>query len=113
MNVIPNLAYHVRVEIQRTDTDGSNEHADITIDGKRFGRCNPTGSNDCGWHDCSSSNSMYVRDFFSNDGVVDFRASYSRDVDSGGRLCTYNGISTYGIARVTLTPKNGNVIFSY
>ena len=107
ISVLRNIPYLVGIEVVRTDTDNEHEHIDISIDGKNFGRCNPTGHNDCSWYNCSTMSPDNQIEIRSSNGRLDFRASFSPSVDSGGRFCSWNGIETYGIVRVTMTPKNG------
>ena len=93
-----------------TDTGDSVEYADITLDGKNFGRCNPS-SNDytCTWHNCSEmvhGTNVERQAITSLDGVILFKASYNRHVNQA-RTCTVDSFTGTAIVRVTLTPADG------
>ena len=108
--MIPHQGYIVDVEIVITDTGESFEYADITLDGKNFGRCNPSLSDhSCTWHNCSvmSQGTNVKRQVItSTDGVIVFKAKYSSDVDQA-QTCSVDGATGTAIVRETLTPTNG------
>ena len=107
--------YLVDVEIVITDTYASNEYADIIFDGKNFGRCNPSlADHNCTWHSCNVTihgTNVERQAIKSTNGVIAFKANYSRDVDQS-RTCTVDGVTGTAIVRVTLTPKKRNGISS-
>ena len=109
INVIPHQSYIVDVEIVITDTQQSLEYADITLDGKNFGRCNPSlPDHSCTWHNCSvmtHGTNIKRQVITSTDGVIVFKAKYSSDVDQA-QTCTVDGETGTAIVRVTLTPNN-------
>ena len=111
INVIPNQRYLVDVEIVITDTEHRDEYADITFDGKNFGRCNPSlPDHTCTWHSCNVTthgSNVERQAITSTNGVVAFKAKYSRDVDQS-RKCTLDGATGTAIVRVTLTPEKRN-----
>ena len=110
INVIPHQSYIVDVEIVITDTEASHEYADITLDGKNFGRCNPSLSDhSCTWHNCSvmtHGTNVKRQVITSPDGVIVFKAKYSSGVNQA-QTCSVDGATGTAIVRVTLTPTNG------
>ena len=116
--VVPMVRYVIKVEIQRTDTNhGKWNIIDIGINGNQFGKCNPDGGPDghCRWYDCAP-NLKDAKIVWSSNGTIDFAAKYSSASSLLGlesSKCTWDGIETFGIARVTLFPVGGNnIMFS-
>ena len=111
INVIPHQSYLVDVDIVITDTETRTEYADITLDGKSFGRCNPSlPDHRCTWHNCSvmtHGTNVDRQPITSVDGVIQFKAQYSSDVDQS-RTCTVDGETGTAIVRVKLTPEKQN-----
>ena len=109
------MRYVIKVEIQRTDTNhGKWNIIEIGINGTQFGKCNPDGGPDghCTWYDCVED-LIDAKIIWSSKGEIDFAAKYSTAVSLLGlesSKCTWNGIETFGIARVTLFPVGGNNI---
>ena len=69
----------------RTDTDSEDEYAEIFIDGKTIGTCNPDGpQQQCTYFSCTQPNygqSVPRQIVSSTTGVIEFRAKYSLDVN--------------------------------
>ena len=118
INVIPNQRYLVDIEIVITDTETDKEYADMTLDGKNFGRCNPSlADNTCTWHSCNDTghfDHVERQAITSTNGVISFKAQYSREVNIASG-CHVDGVSGTAIVRVTLTPekRNGKYIFNW
>ena len=108
----PNVSYLANVEVVRTDLDASSEYVNITINGEDFGTCNPSGTNDCTWANCSdyTSNGRYNTAISSPDGTFTISAKFSTEVNSGGKTC--DPWKTYGVVRFTLNIVPGNRIYS-
>ena len=112
INVIPNKRYLVDVEIV---VSSHHEYADITLDGKNFGSCNPSYS--CAWHNCTERlNGTHVerQGINSTDGIILFEATYSHTFFSkySALTCTVDGFTGTAIVRVTLIPENDNSTYS-
>ena len=111
IKIIPNQKYLVDVEIVITDTEHRDEYADITFDGKNFGKCNPSlADHTCTWHSCNLTThgtNVERQPITSTDGVIAFKAKYSSDVDQS-RKCTVDGATGTAIVRVTLIPEKRN-----
>ena len=94
-----------------TDTEHRDEYADITFDGRDFGRCNPSlADHTCTWHSCNVTThgtNVERQLIASTDGVIAFKAQYSRDVDQS-RKCTMDGATGTAIVRVRLIPYEGS-----
>ena len=109
--VTSGIQYTAKIEILRTDTSETGEHADVTIGGQNFGKCNPDGGDgDCSWYDCSND-LPNLKKVSSTAGVLPFEIKYSDDVDYESATCNINGVKTLGIVRITLT-AHGNLIIS-
>lgn len=97
--------YSFEVDIMRTDTDSSSEYAEIFIDGKSMGTCNPDGPQDaCTYFPCTqiNHNQGVPRQMISSTTqTILFRARYSSGVNVF-KDCTSGGFTGPGIARVKL-----------
>ena len=113
MYTIPNSWYRFNLEVMRTDTDWDQEKvSDIRVNGRSIGGCNPTGSSDCTFHDCSSNENLFgdhIADTIlrSNDkGIMKFEFEYSREHDMKFN-CPYNGGTVQAAASISLDPIEG------
>ena len=110
---MPNQKYDVFVEILLTDHDDKCEYVDFTINGASSGRCHPAEPNKCMWYDCTQlkfGDSVPIREVTSSSGIIEIKAVYGVEypVDTFTRKCNWKGTLTYGVIRLTMTPKQGN-----
>ena len=110
IDVVANEIYNVQVEVMTTDLSSSSQFADVSIEGRNVGRCNPEPIyqwDSCIWWICPISPSQVS----SSTTSLSIQLQYSSSVSGGS--CTYNGQSTMAIARVTLTTGTGKLIFMF
>ena len=55
ISTIPKALYNVMVEIKAKEKgEGTSEYANVTVNGKYFGRCSPSGDGTCNWFMCDT-----------------------------------------------------------
>ena len=108
LSVTPNQRYEMTIEVYGTDLDDSDEYIEITVDGNNIGRCTPNVANSqCSFYSCKeidNSNNIFRREIYSSDSTISIRANFI-GVGSGGG-CFYDGVTTYGVMRFTLSPTS-------
>ena len=121
INVLPNTLYKVKIEVARTDTDDANEKvSSIILNGENFGSCNPNGQacNPPTYYDCKYVNhgdSLTTQTVQSSDEQITIELHYSDEVEMVNVLndpkypCTWNNTLVSAVARVTLTPTEGEI----
>ena len=85
---LPNVSYLLRLDIQRADTQYQHQYANIEVDGKWYGKCNPdVGSYEfgsCSWHMCSK---LSFNDLTANKRNTLIRIVFSSSVNAKEYSC--------------------------
>ena len=103
---IPNVSYELEIAVQRSDTGDQSEYAEIEIDGKNYGMCNPDGADgDCTWYTCSN---LLSNDIFATKGEIRVRIQFSADVSVANSYCGSKRVS----ARISLKEKGYKFLFN-
>ena len=123
-SVVRYLKYKLKVEILRNDLGSANEYvSEITLNGKRFGGCNPDGQDyDCTFYDCASD--LIQNTIASNTGSINatlYFQGHSSDCDCDEDTWECSREYTKpsrtpmtAVARITLTPLLGsNILHKY
>ena len=118
INVLPGIEYSIQVEVLRNDLGDSTEKVTkIKINGETIGDCNPDGGDyDCTFFNCAQT--ITTKRISSPDGTIFASFTYvghSRDCDCDketwecAKEDTKTGFSPMtAVAKITLTPLNGN-----
>ena len=100
INVTPDRAYDIKVELYVTDMDASDEYVDITIDGQNVGTCTPNLCQGCcTLHDCAISPSQIT----SSSSGMKVSMQYSIAVQGSVATCLVDGQNWAAAALITLT----------
>ena len=104
VTVKPYTKYDVQIEIVKTDTDGFNEYAVISLNEKSLGKCYPGGPRKwCTYVTCSNLTKNEIKTDSTYLLVTVHFTIYVRSY--GAANCNVNGNQAAGIARITLTRK--------
>ena len=118
LNVLPDIEYSIKIEVLRNDLESSSERVSkIILNGETIGDCNPDGGDyDCTFFDCAQT--LSTKRISSSDGKIFASLTYqghARDCDCDKETweCvkenTKPGFTPMtAVARITLTPLNGN-----
>ena len=113
INIVPNVRYHLQVEVLRNDLASSSERVSrITLDGVNIGDCNPDGADyDCTFFDCH--NTIRTKHIFTNGSIpvsLTYQGhSWDCDCDKETWMCSRESsipgrTPMTAVARFTLTP---------
>ena len=112
INIEPNTEYILQIELMRTDTDNSNEYAEIFIDGVNIGICNPNrpvfGGTYFSCNQINHGNNVPIQAVSSKNGVIQFNAKFTDFVNDVG-TCPSENVTSPAMARVRLIKGNKNI----
>ena len=93
-----------------TDINGREEYLEVKIDGRSLGKCNVGKANSCIFDDCTQGNKnghngIQRQTIKSLSGTIRIDANFP---GVGLTTCPIQGVNSYGIFRITLTPGNND-----